>query len=171
MTTSPMNGRVRFGLALGLLLGGMLLLPYIALPSEQFRWQLFSGTYGNGPELAINYDEGAPGSSFTITGIHFPSNESLLLLVNGVELGEVRSDDLGSFFLRIDSTSASDLGFYGIELKVDEDDHAPLDAAAAQTGFRLTADAPLRAAEAEDTVFALPDQIARQLVYLPMLFR
>lgn len=160
-------------IALGLLFAGIALVPYVALPSERFGWQLFAGVYGDGPHLAVNYDAGAPGSSFTVTGFNFPANRTVVIKANGHVLGTIVSDDIGGFQIRIATDANTDEGFYEIEAAADGPSPNALSAlsAAATVRFRVSTSAPLRAAEGAAPTFALPDGIAVDLIFTPFVRR
>lgn len=174
MIARDISGWKRLIIALSIVLVGMALVPYIALPSERFSWQLFAGVYGDGPSLAISYDDGAPGSSFTVTGVNYPADATVVVKVNGQTLGSTVTDDIGGFRIRIDTTPQTDLGLYEVEVEVELDDDSRLAAVSVSgaTRFRLSAGAPLRAADQDVlAAFNVPDGIAQNPVYMPLVFR
>jgi hypothetical protein len=157
-------------------MSGMALIPYIALPSEGFSWQRFAGVYSGGPSLTINYDTGAPGSSFTVIGFNYPANQTVTVKVNNHLLGTTTTDEIGGFTIRITSAANTDEGFY--EVKVEVELESPSSnalsavSAASAIRFQILAGAPLRAPEGTGTAFALPDGIAAtDLVYMPLVMR
>jgi hypothetical protein len=173
MERRTLSGPKRLLVVLGLMLLGTALIPYVALPYERFGWQLFAGIYGSGPQLAINYETGAPGSSFSITGVGFPANQQVSVQVNGQTLGTATTDDIGGFLIQIISAPTNNTGYYAVLISVAPDDNRASLAAgeSAGTAFVLRADAPLRAREGEATAFNLPDGLAQQRLYLPLIKR
>lgn len=160
----------RLAIAIGLVLIGMSLVPYIALPSEQFGWQRFAGIYGGDPEIAVNFSNGAPGSSFTITGANFPANTAVTVDVNGTPLGTLTTDEVGAFMLRITTTTDTDWGVYVVTVTEAPAQVAQAGGASAQTRFTLARSAPLRAPDNTTRTFALPDGIAQNWIYMPMIY-
>jgi hypothetical protein len=166
-----MTGWQRLLIALSIVLVGMALIPYIALPSERFSWQLFANVYSDGPMLAINYDDGAPGSSFTITGLGYPANQNVTVKVNGHILGTTVTGENGGFIIHITSKPETDEGLYKVEVEAESGNAALAVSASGATRFRLSASAPLLAAEGAVNAFTLPDGIASNPAYLPVVIR
>ncbi len=173
MSASHISQWKRLAIALSLVLAGMALIPYIALPSESFRWQLFAGVYGEGPRLAISYDVGAPGSSFTVTGFNFPANQSITIKANGHVLGSTVSDDIGGFLIHITTDAGTDEGVYEIEAEVEAQSRNGLSAERTSANVRLVlrANAAVRTAVGSAPAFAMPDGIAVHLVFMPLVAR
>jgi hypothetical protein len=155
-------------------MSGMALIPYIALPSEGFSWQRFAGVYSDGPSLTINYDTGAPGSSFTVIGFNYPANQVVTVKVNGHVLGTTTTDEIGGFTIRITSAVDIDEGFYEVEVETESLSGNALSAVSAASAirFQISAGAPLRAPEGAATAFPLPKGIAvTDLVFMPLIMR
>ncbi|GAB4426416.1 MAG: hypothetical protein OHK0015_07310 [Chloroflexi bacterium OHK40] len=154
----------RLIVALTIVLSGLLLVPFVALPHETFSWRLFAGAYGSAPVLTVNYPDGAPGSFFTITGYNFPAGQPGTIAANGVTLGSVNVGDTGSFVVII-STGDADVGVYRIT--------ASAGGGSASTRFELIAGAAERSREGDETLltFSLPAGLAGQDLYLPLLKR
>jgi len=112
--------------------------------------------------LTINYDNGAPGSYFTLTGSGFPANDTATIVVNGRILGTVSTDANGSFTFLLNSTGAEE-GAYMITATVNP---------SANRWFTLNAAAPTRPMEGSGTTFVVPDGIAfDESIYLPTIIK
>ena len=122
------------------------------------------GAYEYDPSVAldINYDVGAPGSVFTVSGRNFPTSDTAAIAVNGTALGTVPTDGSGSFTFLL-STSKADEGTYFVTAAVNP---------SATVRFALSADNPIRAQEGSGTLFEVPAGIAYTVsVYLPFVVR
>lgn len=165
-----MGASKRLALALVVILSGFLLVPFVALPKESFRWQLFAGAYGSGPALGTNHSTGGPGSYFLISGFGFKPGATLALKANGVLIGTVDADASGAFRITL-STAGAGVGGYVITAEEDKD--ADLAQAGPFVGFRVLADAPVRARVDGVGQLALPNvptAILPQL-WLPLVTR
>ena len=150
-----MQRTARIMIALVILLSGLAIIPFVSLPTQAFRWQLYANAYQ--PTLAINHASGGRGSYFRITGSGFPANTTVL--VNGVSVGV--TDDLGEVDVSL-STGQADLGWYIVVVMANP---------SAEIGFRLAAGEPQWPQEGGGPVFDVPSGIARHLVYLPVVAR
>jgi hypothetical protein len=141
-----MQSKYRFGFALVTMLCGLLLVPFVALPKESFRWQAFVGAYGSEVGVGVNFEDGAPGSYFLISGFGFEPGANLTLRANGYVFGTAEADANGEFRLLI-STRIAGVGRYVISVEVNAEEGAPSGqtGVVASTSFVLAADAPLRA--------------------------
>ena len=122
------------------------------------------GAYEYDPSAAldINYDAGAPGSFFTLSGRNFPANATAAISVNGTALGTVPTDGSGSLSFLL-STSNADEGTYFVTAAVNP---------SASVRFTLSADKLTRAQEGSGTDFEVPAGIAYTVsVYLPFIVR
>ena len=122
------------------------------------------GAYEYDPSatLDINYDAGAPGSFFTLSGRNFPANAIAAISVNGTALGTIPTDGSGSFSFLL-STPNADEGTYFVTAAVNP---------SATVQFILSADKPTRAQEGSGTVFDVPAGIAyTESVFLPIIMR
>ncbi|NUM44874.1 MAG: hypothetical protein HUU38_09205 [Anaerolineales bacterium] len=114
------------------------------------------------PSLVINYDSGAPGSYFTITGSDFPDGEVATIYVNGQVLGTTDTSAEGAFTVLFSTTDA-DEGFYMITATVNP---------SASTWFTLDVNEPVRPQEGKGTILNVPAGIAfTEFVFLPVIFR
>ncbi|NTW01223.1 MAG: hypothetical protein HGA19_07905 [Oscillochloris sp.] len=164
----------RLIIAMGIVLAGMALIPYIALPSERFGWQLFTGAYSDGPGLSISYDTGAPGSSFVVTGFNYPANQSLLISVNEIPLGTITTDEIGGFSIVITSVADNGEGYYIIKIEGETTEGSSVSAStsSASSRFKLDSAAPLRTVENPSIVFNMTSAIEPvSLLYIPIIFR
>jgi hypothetical protein len=145
-------------IALGMFISGGVLVPVMGLPTEGFNWQRYAGVYAPAV-LAINHPSGQPGSFFTFNGSDFTPDTTINVSANGVLLGTVDVDSNGQFVFLID-TAGAETGTYFIE------------ATGAETGltqFDLREDQPLWPQEGEGVIFTLPQDIAVNLVRIPMI--
>lgn len=118
--------------------------------------------YDPAPRLDINYDTGAPGSIFTVSGRNFPANATAAISVNGVALGTVPTDHNGGFSFLL-STQGAEEGVYFVKAAVNP---------SATVRFTLSAGKPIRAQQGSGTIFATPAGSAyTAFVYLPAVIR
>jgi hypothetical protein len=114
------------------------------------------------PALTINYSSGAPGSYFSVTGQHFPPNETAQITVNGHSLGTVQVDNNGDIFFLI-TTANADEGAYFVTASVNP---------SATEQFVLDANEPVRPQAGTGDTFDVPAGIAMtKFVYLPAVSR
>jgi predicted outer membrane repeat protein len=112
--------------------------------------------------IDINYDSGAPGSFFTLSGSHFPPNDIATISVNGTALGTIPTDVSGNFSFLLSTTNA-DEGTYFITASVNP---------SATVQFILSSDKPTWPQEGSGTVIELPAGIAyTESIFLPMIMR
>jgi hypothetical protein len=122
------------------------------------------GAYEYGPSAAldINYDAGAPGSFFTLSGRDFPANAIAAISVNGTALGTIPIDGSGSFSFLLSTANAGE-GAYFVTAAVNP---------SAGTRFILSSDEPTRPQEGSGPVFDVPAGIAyTESVFLPIVLR
>jgi hypothetical protein len=162
----------RLILALVVVLSGLLLVPYVALPHESFSWKLFVGAYRDVPAMGVNFTTGAPGSFFTVSGYNFPPNQPVTIAVNERTLGTTTASADGSFSVVI-NTAGADRGVYFVT-----GDNPNITQRIALTGdaitrFEVLDGAPLRAREGGSSLplLNLPPGLAEQRVYLPLVRR
>ncbi len=144
--------------AISVFLVGAALIPFVGLPQVGFSWQRFADVY-TPMSLVINYDSGAPGSFFTVTGNNFPQDGSVTILANGQALGPVSTDSNGDMTFIINSGLAGP-GLFIITANVVD---------GPQTSFVLDLAAPLRSQDGTWTVLVLPADIASQPIHLPVI--
>mgnify|MGYP003383401031 CR=1 FL=1 len=127
--------------AMAALLSGLLLVPFVGLPTQAFGWQLFANAYQ--PALTVNYDTGAPGSYFNLRGSGLPANASGTVTVNGQVIGTITTDALGNvdFTLHALPTAA---GYYQVVLSVNP---------TVTTLYRVSSSAPQHAQSGGAPVF------------------
>jgi hypothetical protein len=109
--------------------------------------------------LTLNYSDGAPGSFFSLTGSNFPLTATATIAVNGVVIGSVPTDGLGSFVCRLDTTGATP-GLYKVTVTA-----RPSRAIAY---FVLEADGTVRPLEDSGPILPVPQFT---FVYAPAVFR
>ncbi len=111
--------------------------------------------------LTINYTTGAAGSKFTLSGVDFPAESTVLVFVNGQQVGSLQTDINGGFTFLLDSTGAED-GFYLVTVSVNP---------SASVRFDLNAAEPVRDGSGE-MVFTIPPNSAfHNSVQLPFIKR
>ncbi|MCA9924396.1 MAG: hypothetical protein KC421_18595, partial [Anaerolineales bacterium] len=76
-----------------------------SLPNEVW---LYQSSTSQTPELLMNYNTGAPGSYFSVTGQNFPANSTASISVNGRSLGTTSVDVNGRFFFVLTTDSANE---------------------------------------------------------------
>ena len=112
--------------------------------------------------LAINYQSGASGSYFTVTGSNFPPNDTANISVNGTPLGTVTTE-LGGSFTFILSTDNADEGAYFATATVNP---------SATISFVIDSNEPIRPQEGSASIFDVPAGIAfKEIVFLPVVIR
>jgi hypothetical protein len=128
------------------MLCGLLLVPFVALPKESFRWQQFAGAYGSEPAVGVNFEDGGPGSFFLISGFGFKPGAQLTLRANGHIFGTAEADTNGEFRFLVSTLNAG-LGRYVISVDVSDVETAAdgLTGIVVSTSFVLSASAPVRA--------------------------
>lgn len=162
-----MNAWKRLLIAATVVLSGMALVPFVALPSETFSWTLFTNAYGSTPVLTTNYATGGPGSFFRVTGYNFPAGGSVTVEVNDRPLGIVSADQNGNIAFILETGSAS-LGSYLVSATFTGSNNQ---SDGAVTRFELIAGGPVRAQEGAGVVFFVPPGLVSQSLYLPMIRR
>lgn len=155
-----MNKFMRVFLASAIFLSGLALIPLVGLPSAGYRWQVFADAY-QPLLLEGNFDSGAPGSYFTITGFNFPPESEVIIEVNDLVVGAVMTDNMGGFTMMLSTTNAEE-GYYF--LTTTESDSPTL-------RFWLDVELPLRLPSGEGTIIPLPGDIAITLMHLPFLHK
>lgn len=135
-----------------------------ATPTTLYAATAGGGLYTNqqAPSLAINYPDGAPGSTFTITGCDFPPNGTTNIAINGSVLGTVAIDPAGGLIFYLQTNPTTDEGFYRVHASGNP---------GAMTQFTLEAEGIVHPQEGSGTVFIVPDGIAYQVIYLPLTMK
>jgi photosystem II stability/assembly factor-like uncharacterized protein len=112
--------------------------------------------------LTINYESGAPGSYFTITGGNFSPNNTATITINGHTLGSIPTDAQGSLTFWLNTTGA-EIGAYLVTASVNP---------SANRWFNLDTAAPVRPQEGTGTTFMVPAGIAfDEFIYLPGIMK
>lgn len=129
-----------------------------AFPDAAGRWDAFAAP---SPQVTINYDSGAPGSSINVTGSGFPPGSTAVVLVNGETLGQqpVSASGTVSFTL---STEGAEEGAYHLVVRANP---------VAGARFTLDSAEPIRPQEGELPVLTVPPDLALHEVYLPTVLR
>ena len=126
-------------------------------------------------DITINYNNGSPGSVFTVAGANFPPNSTVSITINGHVVGTTPVDGVGGFVFQLNTTDAGE-GFYSVTVTVNSSVTTHLATAAvnpsATTRFTLDDTAPLRPVEGGGPVIAVPGGIAyTKFIYLPLIRR
>jgi hypothetical protein len=115
-------------------------------------------------DMAINYEEGQPGSFFTISGTGFQPDSHVALIINGHEVAtEIPIDSSGNFSAILD-TSRATRGDYAVTV-------LPRSRNPLEVQFILDPAAPFRRKEGAGLIIALPPGIAKaEYLFLPTIF-
>ena len=120
------------------------------------------GSFKMLPWGEINYNNGSPGSFFTISGKNFPINEEIQFYINGKLLGTVLTDNLGNIEFGLDTINANE-GRYFISFSNDID---------VIISFFLDSTLLVRPQDYFGPTFPVPEGIAlTKEIYIPILFR
>jgi peptide/nickel transport system substrate-binding protein len=131
-------------------------------PDPAGKWDHFSHD-ASPPALELNYDSGAPGSSFNIVGTNFPINSMASISVNDNLLGTIFTGDSGTFTFTVTTDPEIDEGFYIVTVSVNP---------SASIMFQLDTLEPVRPQEGSYESFDIPDGIAIvSFIYLPLIER
>ena len=96
----------RLFIAMFVLLGGVLMLPYMGSARAAINLELFGSAYT--PDLSVNDNTGAPGSQFAFTGTGYQPNRLAIIFVNGQVVGGVTTDSNGTATFIVDVTGVPD---------------------------------------------------------------
>lgn len=96
----------RLVITLMVLLGGVLLLPYVGNARAAINWETFGSAYT--PDLSVNDNKGAPGSQFAFTASGYQPNWLAVVFVNGQVVGSFFTDSNGAGTFIIDVTGVPD---------------------------------------------------------------
>jgi peptide/nickel transport system substrate-binding protein len=142
--------------------GTLTLQRFPAFPDPAGKWDHFSHD-PSPPALELNYNAGAPGSSFNVVGTHFPINSLATVSVNREGLGTVFTGASGAFTVTLTTDVGTDEGYYITTVSVNP---------SASTMFMLDALEPLHEKEGDHESYDVPDGIAIYgFVYLPLVMR
>jgi hypothetical protein len=164
-----MSAWKRLVIATTVVLSGLLLLPFVALPSQAFSWQQFTNAYGSTPALGVNYTTGAPGSFFNFNGFNFPAGQLVTVRVNDRTIGAVTADANGAISFTL-ATPNADLGEYVVTATLSPGGLQQT-TGQATVRFELRADAPVRSREGNAVVFVLSPGLISRTVFLPLIRR
>ena len=91
---------------------------YADFPDPAEKWERFQQDSLH--ILALDYTEGAPGSTFTIIGQNYPSQANLDVRVNGNKAGTISTDAKGSFGFALEMPVEALSGIYFVTVMVGE---------------------------------------------------
>ncbi|MGC9334175.1 MAG: ABC transporter substrate-binding protein [Anaerolineae bacterium] len=132
---------------------------YAAFPDPAGKWDAFVAA--DQPEVAINYDSGAPGSFFNVTGSGFPPDGTAFVVVNDTLLGSVPVSAGGDVAFTL-STGEADPGGYHLRVSVNPSAGLP---------FTLDESAPEHSQEGDLPLVDVPDGLTTHYIYLPLVVR
>lgn len=113
----------------------------------------------SGPTLSVNYDTGAPGSYFTITGSGYPPNTLVNIDINGLSFGTIMSDPTGRFSFILSTTFAEE-GSYVVTGSVNP---------TASVKFFIDSNQPIREKEGVGEIIEVPDDLAGSEIFIPLI--
>lgn len=115
------------------------------------------------PRLAINHNNGSPGSYFTLMGAHFPPRRTGTISINGSSsAAPIAVDAVGGVVFRLD-TAEADEGRYFVTVSVNP---------SVTASFMLDRSYPQRPSEGSGEVIVVPAGIAyTEFVHLPSVRR
>ena len=114
------------------------------------------------PALTINYDICSPGSFFTVTGVNFATSSTLTITVNSAILTTTLPVDGNGGFVFLLDTSQADAGYYAVRAVGNP---------GASIGFLVDPRAGFRLQEGTGPILIVPDGIAGNVIYLPVVQR
>jgi hypothetical protein len=142
-------------------LTGLVLIPFVGVHGQVFRWQNYVGVYED-TALVLNHVLGAPGSYFHVSGSGFSPNAAASVSVNGVPLGNVATDAAGELAFNLNTNSAN-LGRYEIVVEQGGDSAVGV--------FFLVRFGEVHPLTGADPIFNVPPGIGEQILYLPFIGR
>ena len=111
--------------------------------------------------LIINYNNGKPGSFFTVEGANYPVNDMATITINGITLGTVPTDPSGNLLFLLNTVEA-DEGEYIVTADVNP---------SSSVRFVLDSSKRTRPQERQGTIFVVPKGITTHFVYIPLILR
>lgn len=134
---------------------------------------LMASTHGRGmwrittgASATQNFTTGAPGSTFNISGVGFPANQTVTASIGGTSIGTFNSGS-GNFSLNLAFPATIADGLYTVSLS------SSGNCGSSSFGLTIDSQAPQRSAGAADTTLNVPDSAAglTTALYLPVLFK
>jgi len=132
------------------------------------------------PQLTINYNNGRPGSYFTLTGVNFPASSAVSISINSHVFTDTVSVNATGGFTFIISTTNADVGFYTISASSTNRSTAEAIESQVETSanpnaatFLLDDKAPLRLQSGSGQILSIPLGIAipSRWLYLPLIIK
>ncbi len=157
----------RIFIASFIVLSGLVLLPYVALSNEEFRWQRFAGVYGEEAEVSCNYEQGKAGSFFTCVALNFPTNAAITISVQTWQglwqvIGTGTTNDTGAFSFIIQTDEDLIDGAYSMKVATNP---------SAEITLMIESSAPLREKESNGPVYFIPASVSGGEIFLPLISR
>ena len=150
------------------LVAGLVLIPFVGVQGQIFRWQNYAGVYETptpgpgGAALLIDFTHGTPGSFFTVNGFGYVPNANASVRINGVQVGSVSTDSLGELEFFLDTNGAG-LGRYDVTVVQGSVN--------ADTGFVLIPIGEQHPLNGAGTIIGVPPGIAILEGFLPFIHR
>lgn len=116
------------------------------------------------PIVTSNYDSGAPGSYFDITGMLFPPNSDVNVNFGGQVIHTTQADAQGRVFFVAHTNGNTPNGSYHIQISVNDASRAT--ASAAGTQIELSTSIPTRANSGNGEVVEVPSNLVPTAVQL-----
>lgn len=151
-------------------LAGLVLIPFVGVQGQTFRWQNYAGVYETptpgpgGATLLIDFTSGVPGSFFTLTGFGYIPDTNASIKLNGVQIGTIQASSNGELQFIL-STSNASLGRYDVLVG----QGASLNSA--DTTFKLIPVGEQHPLTGGGTVFNVPQGLAIDEAFLPFIHR
>jgi hypothetical protein len=131
-----------------------------------------------GAQLVLDAQAGKPGSAFRIIGSGYPADTPLVVTINGVRVGDLRTDQAGDFKLILDTVPEAGPGAYVVAVSPAPATNSAATSASqlATVAYTLDRAAPLRAVASDGSAIriSVPASIisvGRLQIYLPLVGR
>mgnify|MGYP001037351429 FL=1 len=132
---------------------------FAQFPDPADKWDCFV----QAPSLTLNFDTGAPGSYFTVTGENFPPLNVAHISVNSVELSQAETDIHGGFTVVLSTEAGAAEGYYDVVATVNPE---------ASTFYILDVVEEVRPLESAAPVIPVPEDVpSLQKLFLSLIYR
>ncbi len=123
---------------------------------------IFAYDYIGPPTLSVDHNLGAPGSTFVFTGANWNANETAVVQINGLTLGNVTANGSGGLSFQLITTAGTEQGGYFVTVTQGSEQ--------ASAAFMLRAGAPVHPGSGGG--FTVPPGIGlTELVFVPVIRR
>jgi len=114
------------------------------------------------PRLTVDFTTGAPGSTFTISGLYYPFNSQATIYINGVNLGTFMTDNQGAFTMTLATPPTAEDGLYQVTVSVNP---------TASLILRLDSSDPLHTTDPLPINIVSTVEDAWEFIFLPVVTR